>query len=183
MEILDPATGKTYNLPVGFRFDPTDDVLVGYYLRKKTLCKPLPNDLIPDYDVFQSEPWALPGGEKHLNWQRFFFYDTRTRVFENPDKRGAGNGQWRVVEKCEDVELPTKLQVISKRNMLVFWEAKGNSFTKTNWAMHEFRLAPKSNQSQMFDLAVYRIFKMKQARNGKKSLKFNSAYCDTLQEK
>ncbi|RDY05846.1 NAC transcription factor 32, partial [Mucuna pruriens] len=168
MEILNPAKGKTYKLPVGYRFDPADDVLAGYYLRKKMLTQPLPNDLIQDCDVFQTEPWGLPGGGKHLNWQRFFFYDTRTRVFENIDKRDAGNGQWRVVEKLQDVELTSK-QVIAKRNVLVFWEANGNSFAKTNWVMHEFRLAPKSNQSLMSAMAVYRIFEMKQVRKRKKA--------------
>ncbi|TKY63015.1 NAC domain-containing protein 41 [Spatholobus suberectus] len=168
MEIVNEIKGKTYKLPVGYRFDPTDDILVGYYLRKKIVAQPLPNNLIQDCDVFQTEPWGLPGGGKHLNWQKFFFYDTRARVFENPDKRGAGNGEWHAVEKGQDVEFPSK-QLVGKKNILVFWEASGNRFTKTNWVMHEFRLAPKSSPSQMSLLAVYRIFEMKEGRKGKKA--------------
>ncbi|TKY45374.1 NAC domain-containing protein 83 [Spatholobus suberectus] len=159
MEIVNHAKEKTITLPVGVRFDPTDDILV-YYLRKKVLAQPLPNTLIQDYDVFQTEPWKLPGGEKHLNWQKFFFYNTEARVFENPDKRTAGNGQWRAVEKDQDL--------IGKRNTLVFWEAKGKRFTETKWVMHEFRLAPISNPSQMTIWAVYRIFEMEK-KIGKKS--------------
>jgi len=62
MEVLNPVEGKTYRLPVGYRFDPTDEILAGYYLRKRIMAQPLPNDLIQDCDVHQTEPWALPGG-------------------------------------------------------------------------------------------------------------------------
>ncbi|TKY45373.1 putative NAC domain-containing protein 94 [Spatholobus suberectus] len=50
----------------------------------------------------KGKTYKLPVGTggKHLNWQKFFFYDTRARVFENPDKRGAGNGEWHAVEKA-----------------------------------------------------------------------------------
>nr|KYP55875.1 Putative NAC domain-containing protein 94 [Cajanus cajan] len=139
---------QNHSESIGFRFDPTDDILAGYYLRR-ILAQSLPNDVIQEYDVFQTQPWGLPGGEKHLNWLKFFFYNIGARVFENPDKRVAGNGQWRIMEKDEDFQLPTKLQWIAKRNILVFWEAKGNRFTETNWMMHEFHLAPKSNPSQV----------------------------------
>ena len=65
--------------------------------------------------------------EEQMNYR--YFYKTSDCVFENLDKRAVGTGQWRVVEKGKDVELPTAPEVIGKRNVLVFWEAKGNRFT------------------------------------------------------
>ncbi|CAJ1789505.1 unnamed protein product [Sphenostylis stenocarpa] len=168
MEVLNPVEGKTFRLPVGYRFDPTDEILAGYYLRKRIMAQPLPNDLIQDCDVHQTEPWELPGGGKYMNWQRFFFYDVRTHVFENSDKRDAGKGEWRAVEKDEEVEFPGE-QFIAKRNILVFWKARGNSLAKTNWVMHEFRLALKSHPSMMSAMAVCRIFETKGSKKGKKA--------------
>lgn len=161
--------GRKFKLPVGYRFDPTDDILVGYYLREKIFNQPLPNNLIRDYDVFQTEPWNLPGGGKHMNWQSFVFYDTKSRVFEDPEKRGAGNGEWRIVEKGQEFELSNNEDGVGKKNILVFWEANGDCFTKTNWVMHELFLDPKSNSSLMSTLAVYRIFETKEKRKKMKT--------------
>lgn len=180
MEIMNEIMGRKYRLPVGYRFDPTDDILVGYYLKKRIFDQPLPNDLIQDCDVFQTVPRDLPGGGKHLNWQRFVFHDTSSRVFEEPDKRGAGNGQWRMVEKEQEVELSCSKDVVGKKNILAYWETNGDSFTKTNWVMHELLLAQKSNSSPMSPLAVYRIFEVKEKRKRKKARKIKEVTSNNI---
>ena len=48
-------------LPPGFRFHPTDEELVVQYLRRKVHSSPLPTFIIPEVDVFKSDPWDLPG--------------------------------------------------------------------------------------------------------------------------
>ena len=48
-------------LPPGFRFHPTDEELVVHYLRRKVHSAPLPASIIPEVDVFKSDPWDLPG--------------------------------------------------------------------------------------------------------------------------
>ncbi|KAL2320345.1 hypothetical protein Fmac_029314 [Flemingia macrophylla] len=142
-----------------FRFDPTDEILVGNYLVNKVLAQPLPHDAILEYDVFQADPSNLPGGEKHLDWLKFFFYNVGAAVFEDYDNRVAGNGQWKILQKHEDVELPETVQWICKKSTFIFWESKRTRSVKTNWTMEEFRVAPKSNPSQVADMAVYRIWK------------------------
>ncbi|KAF8395523.1 hypothetical protein HHK36_019471 [Tetracentron sinense] len=51
-------------LPPGYRFDPSDEELVGYFLTNKlfgTLPSPSPDiKEIVDYNVYQEEPWFLP---------------------------------------------------------------------------------------------------------------------------
>jgi len=49
------------DLPAGFRFDPTDREFVEIYLTRRILNQPLPTHLF-EFDVFQTEPWRLPGG-------------------------------------------------------------------------------------------------------------------------
>ncbi|KAL2320353.1 hypothetical protein Fmac_029322 [Flemingia macrophylla] len=168
MEHQNETEARTYRFPIGYRFDPTDEILTGYYLRKKILSQPLPQNLIPECNVFQAEPWRLQGGGRYLNWQKFFFYDPKDRVFENSDKIGAGNGEWRKVERGQQIELSCK-EVIAKRNSYAYWESNGGNFTRTNWVMNEFHLILKSNPAMRSGMGVYRIFEMEGRRRRKKA--------------
>jgi len=44
----------------GFRFHPTDEELVGFYLRRKVENKPLRIELIKQIDIYKYDPWDLP---------------------------------------------------------------------------------------------------------------------------
>ena len=44
----------------GFRFHPTDEELVGFYLRRKLDEKPLCIELIKQIDIYKFDPWDLP---------------------------------------------------------------------------------------------------------------------------
>lgn len=44
----------------GFRFHPTDEELVGFYLRRKVDKKPLSIELIKQVDIYKYDPWDLP---------------------------------------------------------------------------------------------------------------------------
>lgn len=48
-------------VPPGFRFHPTDEELVGYYLRKKVAAQKIDLDVIRDIDLYRIEPWDLQG--------------------------------------------------------------------------------------------------------------------------
>ena len=44
----------------GFRFHPTDEELVGFYLRRMVDKKPLKIELIKQVDIYKYDPWDLP---------------------------------------------------------------------------------------------------------------------------
>ena len=44
----------------GFRFYPTDEELVGFYLRRKIQKKPISLELIKSIDIYKHDPWDLP---------------------------------------------------------------------------------------------------------------------------
>lgn len=44
----------------GFRFHPTDEELVSFYLRRKLDKKPISIDLIKQIDIYKYDPWDLP---------------------------------------------------------------------------------------------------------------------------
>lgn len=49
------------HVPPGFRFHPTDEELVDYYLRKKVTSRRIDLDVIKDVDLYKIEPWDLQG--------------------------------------------------------------------------------------------------------------------------
>ncbi|XP_057432560.1 NAC domain-containing protein 83-like [Lotus japonicus] len=160
--------GSVRLLP-GYKFDPTDEVLVDFYLKRRVFAQPLPFQIIPNFNVFQTEPWCLPGGVdgKIFNERKCFFYNTMCRDLENIDVRVAGSGQWRVVEKGKNIPIPQNNLVVGRRNTLNFWEMQGAYARRTKWVMHEFRLALIANPSKMANWAIYHIFKNKDAKKVK----------------
>lgn len=52
----------------GFRFHPTDEELVGFYLKKKIQQRPLPIELIKQVDIYKYEPWDLPSEFSSSVW-------------------------------------------------------------------------------------------------------------------
>lgn len=60
-------------LPPGFRFHPTDEELVNYYLKRKINGQEIELDIIPEVDLYKCEPWELAG---NLIWfyNIFFFF-------------------------------------------------------------------------------------------------------------
>lgn len=49
------------SLPPGFRFHPTDEELVGYYLKRKVEGLEIELEVIPVIDLYKFDPWELPG--------------------------------------------------------------------------------------------------------------------------
>lgn len=58
--------GDEASVPPGFRFHPTDEELVSYYLKRKVHGKPIRFNAISEIDVYKSEPWDLPGKSPFL---------------------------------------------------------------------------------------------------------------------
>lgn len=44
----------------GYRFHPTDEELVRFYLRRKVENKPIRLELIKHIDIYKYDPWDLP---------------------------------------------------------------------------------------------------------------------------
>jgi hypothetical protein len=52
------------DLPPGFRFHPTDEELVNYYLKRKVHGLSIELDIIPEVDLYKCEPWELAGNQQ-----------------------------------------------------------------------------------------------------------------------
>jgi hypothetical protein len=60
-------------LPPGFRFHPTDEELVAYYLDRKISGRTIELEIIPEVDLYKCEPWDLPGA--YLYICKFFLFN------------------------------------------------------------------------------------------------------------
>lgn len=60
-------------VPPGFRFHPTEEELLHYYLRKKVASKKIDLDVIRDVDLNKLEPWDIQGSYYTLFISKPFF--------------------------------------------------------------------------------------------------------------
>lgn len=63
--------GENSVFPPGFRFHPTDEELVLYYLKRKICRRRISLDAIAEVDVYKWEPEDLPGMS---SWILFLFF-------------------------------------------------------------------------------------------------------------
>lgn len=58
---MEGASKKEEGLPPGFRFHPTDEELITYYLQHRITEADFTARAIADVDLNKCEPWDLPG--------------------------------------------------------------------------------------------------------------------------
>ncbi|CAL5325824.1 hypothetical protein CsSME_00005164 [Camellia sinensis var. sinensis] len=155
----------------GFRFHPTDEELVGFYLIRKIQHRALPIELIKQVDIYKYDPWDLPNlastGEKE-----WYFYCPRDRKYRNSARpnRVTGAGFWKATGTDRPIYSSDGTKCIGLKKSLVFYRGRAAKGIKTDWMMHEFRLPSISepvSPKKIFDKnlppndswAICRIFK------------------------
>ncbi|KAL5744816.1 hypothetical protein ACOSQ2_027932 [Xanthoceras sorbifolium] len=137
-----------HKLP-GFRFHPTDEELVGFYLRRKVDKKPLSIELIRQIDIYKFDPWDLPKTSTTPDKEGYFFCK-RGRKYRNSIRpnRVTGSGFWKATGIDKQVySLGGEGEdCIGLKKTLVYYRGSAGKGTKTDWMMHEFRL-PISNDN------------------------------------
>ncbi|XP_071693694.1 transcription factor JUNGBRUNNEN 1-like [Rutidosis leptorrhynchoides] len=137
---------KDIPLP-GFRFHPTDEELVGFYLRRKVDKKPPLNfDLIKQIDIYKYDPWDLPQACDVAD-NEWYFFCKRGRKYRNSIRpnRVTNSGFWKATGIDRPIYSTTSGSVcIGLKKSLVYYRGSAGKGTKTEWMMHEFRLPPSS---------------------------------------
>ena len=132
----------TMTLPPGFRFHPTDDELVGYYLKRRVDNLKIELEVIPVIDLYKCEPWELPEKsflpKRDLEW---FFFVPRDRKYPNGSRtnRATTTGYWKATGKDRKVSCDGGA-VCGVRKTLVFYKGRAPGGERTDWVMHEYRL-------------------------------------------
>uniref|UniRef100_A0A0D9XRL8 NAC domain-containing protein n=1 Tax=Leersia perrieri TaxID=77586 RepID=A0A0D9XRL8_9ORYZ len=139
------VNGAAMHLPPGYRFRPTEEVLIVNYLYPRALHMPLPCEIITDINILQHHPSDIVPEEESQTGKHFF---TRKKIKYpggHRNNRVVGNGSWRATGS--EVPIHCKLgngannMLVGMRRTLVFYNGKSQAAKCTVWAMHEFRLA------------------------------------------
>ncbi|KAK4285596.1 hypothetical protein QN277_002275 [Acacia crassicarpa] len=157
-------------VPPGFRFHPTEEELLYYYLRKKVSFEAIDLDVIREVDLNKLEPWDLKekcriGSGPQNEW--YFFshkdkkYPTGTRT-----NRATMAGFWKATGRDKAIFMSNSKR-IGMRKTLVFYTGRAPHGQKTDWIMHEYRLdQDDADQLQEDGWVVCRVFKKKNFNRG-----------------
>lgn len=155
------------NLPPGFRFHPTDEELIMYYLRNQATSKPCPVSIIPEVDIYKFDPWQLPE-KAEFGENEWYFFTPRDRKYPNGVRpnRAAVSGYWKATGTDKAIYSGSKYVGIKKA--LVFYKGRPPKGIKTDWIMHEYRLNESRSQPnkqlgsmRLDDWVLCRIYKKK----------------------
>ncbi|XP_015883764.1 NAC domain-containing protein 54 [Ziziphus jujuba] len=150
-------------LPPGFRFHPTDEELVNYYLKRKISGQEIELDIIPEVDLYKCEPWEL--AEKSFLPSRdpeWYFFGPRDRKYPNGFRtnRATRAGYWKSTGK--DRRVTSQSRAIGMKKTLVYYRGRAPQGIRTDWVMHEYRLDDKEcedNSGIQDSYALCRVFK------------------------
>ncbi|KAJ4972777.1 hypothetical protein NE237_005951 [Protea cynaroides] len=151
-------------LPPGFRFHPTDEELVNYYLKRKVHGLKIELDIIPEIDLYKCEPWEL--ADKSFLPSRdpeWYFFGPRDRKYPNGFRtnRATRAGYWKSTGK--DRRVTYQNRAIGMKKTLVYYRGRAPQGIRTDWVMHEYRLDDKECEDtigiQVDTYALCRVFK------------------------
>ncbi|CAO2195512.1 unnamed protein product [Urochloa humidicola] len=144
----------------GFRFHPTEEELIEFYLRRKVEGKRFNVELITFLDLYRYDPWELPAmaaiGEKE-----WFFYVPRDRKYRNGDRpnRVTASGYWKATGADRMIRAENN-RPIGLKKTLVFYSGKAPKGVRSSWIMNEYRLPPDdTDRYNKTEISLCRVYK------------------------
>ncbi|CAL9130407.1 NAC domain-containing protein 22-like [Musa acuminata AAA Group] len=139
--------GSQLDLP-GFRFYPTEEELLDFYLRRVVLGQKLHFDVIGSLNIYRHDPWELPGLAK-IGEREWYFFVPRDRKSGSGGRpnRTTERGFWKATGSDRQIRKAAEPgRVIGVKKTLVFYRGRAPRGTKTDWVMNEYRL-PEANSA------------------------------------
>ncbi|KAH0744898.1 hypothetical protein KY290_032891 [Solanum tuberosum] len=160
------------HLPPGFRFHPTDEELITYYLLKKVLDCNFTARAIAEVDLNKCEPWELPGKAK-MGEKEWYFFSLRDRKYPTGlrTNRATEAGYWKATGKDREIFSSKTCALVGMKKTLVFYRGRAPKGEKSNWVMHEYRLDGKFayhyiSRSSKDEWVISRVFQKSTGSNG-----------------
>ncbi|KAH6773357.1 hypothetical protein C2S51_011761, partial [Perilla frutescens var. frutescens] len=149
-----------YNIPMSFRFDPTDEELIREYLVPKVMGFPLPWNGIVEKELYgdNASPWNVFNDidsdnsfSLYCNTKResgktkktVYVFTKVTKAAPNSKKRiarRAGCGTWNGQTGSKDIIDSTTGDIIGGTKMFSFQYSKEDVGDFGHWIMHEYSL-------------------------------------------
>ncbi|KAE8690087.1 NAC domain-containing protein 67-like isoform X2 [Hibiscus syriacus] len=122
-------------LPLGFRFCPTDEELVLHFLYPKSSLLPCYPNIIPELDIYLLHPWELDG-KALLSEKRYFFFG---QTMEN--RVLLEKGYWKQLDFEQPIFSSGSGKKIGVKKLHGFFMGEAPFGMKTNWLMQEYHLS------------------------------------------
>ncbi|EEF32064.1 NAC domain-containing protein, putative [Ricinus communis] len=135
------------DLPPGFRFYPTEEELVSFYLhnkldgRREDLNRVM-DRIIPVLDIYDYNPWDLPqfaGDLSSRDPEQWFFFIPRqeSEARGGRPKRLTTCGYWKATGSPGQVY--SNNRSIGMKRTMVFYNGRAPNGRKTDWKMNEYK--------------------------------------------
>ncbi|XP_028752251.1 protein NTM1-like 9 [Neltuma alba] len=186
--MTDPAPMQSL-VPVGFRFCPTEEELVAYYLRHKLMAlDPSVYTTLPDIDVCKFEPWDLlslatsAASATKFDDSECFFFSPRDYKYANSTRwnRTTSSGFWKVTGRDRNIREQGTNNVIGTKRILVFYEDRSSRARKTNWVIHEYHDATLPLEQGNFVLC--KLMKKYEKKTKRKTIDFEQRLIELERE-
>ncbi|KAK1400300.1 Protein CUP-SHAPED COTYLEDON 3 [Heracleum sosnowskyi] len=192
-EILCELKGGDVNeqgMPPGFRFHPTDEELITFYLASKVYNGSFCGVNIAEVDLNRCEPWELPDVAK-MGEREWYFFSLRDRKYPSGlrTNRATGAGYWKATGKDKEVyssssssctgNTANAATLLGMKKTLVFYKGRAPRGEKTKWVMHEYRLDGhfSCRHTCKEEWVICRIYqKLGERKNGMMLLQGQSSY-------
>ncbi|KAJ0604948.1 putative transcription factor NAM family [Helianthus annuus] len=131
-------------LAPGFRFKPTDEILVVYYLKRKILGKRIASNAVAEVNIYDFCPWDLPDKSSlksgDLEW---YFFCPKSKKYSSGGRanRATETGFWKATGKDRYVEY--RGRTVATIKTLVFHLGRAKDGKRTDWVLHEYRMDDK----------------------------------------
>ncbi|KAI3837777.1 hypothetical protein MKX03_029032 [Papaver bracteatum] len=145
----DDDEAKLAKLPAGFKFEPTDEQLIVYYLAPKVLGKGLPPNRMKQVDnLYHYHPEQLMHQYKGYESNNWYFFTTKYQGEDRKDSvgdnkvRAAGQGFWLLTTHCSIYSRNSLNSVIGYKDAWIYYQGRDSEeHDETDYVMHEYTLA------------------------------------------
>jgi hypothetical protein len=148
------ATAASLDLP-GFRFHPTEEELLEFYLKQQVMASGRTNsskkqqisfDIIPTVHLYRHDPWDLPALAAITSEREWYFFvprdGARGKVHGGGrPSRTTERGFWKATGSDRAVRCAADpKRLVGLKKTLVYYQGRAPRGAKTDWVMNEYRL-------------------------------------------
>uniref|UniRef100_A0A5B7AWW2 Putative NAC transcription factor 29-like n=1 Tax=Davidia involucrata TaxID=16924 RepID=A0A5B7AWW2_DAVIN len=125
----------------GFRFHPTEEELLDFYLKNMIFGKKMRFDIIGFLNIYHHDPWDLPGLAR-IGEREWYFFVPRDRKHGSGGRpnRTTEHGFWKATGSDRKILRLSDQRMIGQKKTLVFYRGRAPRGSKTDWVMNEYRL-------------------------------------------
>ncbi|KAL0693388.1 hypothetical protein Bca4012_060568 [Brassica carinata] len=145
------------NNRVGYRFSPTNEELINFYLKNKILG--LVDDSISEVDIYSFDPKLLPPLSKIYSNDRVWYFFYPNESTKQRRRRSTPTGFWKPTGQDRTIQdKGGKGYVIGILKTLVYHEGKSPHGVWTPWVMHEYHITclPPSQRTYVICKIIYK---------------------------